>query len=151
MNAHEHLWFLDTLVTPRVPSADGNDAVSVLESRARHGDSPPLHVHGEDEIFHVLDGKMLVRVDGADHELGPGDMFVAPSGLPHSYRVESDEARWLVITAGGKFEQFVRAFSRPAEQAELPPASPPPSPTEIESLAKACRQFDIELVGPPIH
>ena len=37
----EYLWFLDTLVTPHVAHDLGADGLSVLESRAPKGDSPP--------------------------------------------------------------------------------------------------------------
>src|SRR5688572_21239181 len=47
----EHLWFLDTRVIVRIRHADGADGLSVLEHHACHGDSPPLHVHrDEDEV-----------------------------------------------------------------------------------------------------
>jgi quercetin dioxygenase-like cupin family protein len=53
----EQLWFLNTLHTVRVRHDEGEDGISVLESLAPHGASPPLHVHEtDDEIFHVLEG-----------------------------------------------------------------------------------------------
>ena len=146
----EQLWFLNTLVAVRVPHELGADGVSVLESRAPRGDSPPMHVHGEDEIFHVLDGTMLVRIGDEEHIVKAGETLLAPGGVAHSYRVDSDEARWLVVTSHGDFERFVRSFSRPAPNAELPKASGPPSPDEAEALSAACRRHGIELVGPPL-
>ena len=146
----EQLWFLNTLVSVRVPHELGTDGVSVLESRAPRGDSPPMHVHGEDEIFHVLDGTMLVRIGDEEHIVKAGETLLAPGGVAHSYRVDSDEARWLVVTSHGDFERFVRSFSRPAPNAELPKASGPPSPDEAEALSAACRRHGIELVGPPL-
>ena len=102
------LWFLDTLVTPHVARASGADGLSVLESLAREGDGPPLHVHHhEDEVFFVLEGRLRLRVGEADHELGAGEAALGPRGVPHTYRVESEQARWLVITAASTFEQFV--------------------------------------------
>jgi quercetin dioxygenase-like cupin family protein len=147
----EQVWFLDTLVTLHVPHEEGADGVSVLESRARRGDSPPLHVHGEDEIFHVLGGEVTIRVGGVDHRVGPGASLLAPAGVPHTYRVETDEARWLVVTARGDFERFVRSFSRPAEAPELPEPSGPPTQAQAEALAAASSLHRIELVGPPLH
>ena len=146
----DELWFLNTLVSIRVPHTAGADGVSILESRAPAGDSPPLHVHEEDEIFHVLAGEMLIRVGSADHRVTAGQTMLAPKGVPHSYRVESGEARWLVVTARGQFEDFVRSFSRPAKTAGLPEPAGPPSPEEAEALAAACRRHGIELVGPPL-
>lgn len=147
----EQLWFLDTLVTIRLPHATGTDGISVLESLAPHGDSPPLHIHDEDEVFHVLAGEFRFRVGNEDVSLHAGEALLAPKGVPHTYRVESPEGgRWLVVTTHGDFERLVRSFSRRAERPELPPPSGPPTPEQAEALAAACRDCGIELVGPPL-
>ena len=146
----DELWFLDTLISIHVPHNEGRDGVSVLESRAPRGDSPPLHVHEEDEIFHVLEGEMVIRVGSNDHRARPGVTILAPRSVPHTYRVESTLARWLVITARGEFEDFVRSFSRPAVGSELPRPAGPPTAEQIAALAAACRKHGIELVGPPL-
>ena len=147
----ERLWFLNTLVSVHVPHAGAHDGVSVLESRAPRGDSPPMHVHSEDEIFHVIAGRMRIRIGEEDHLLSAGETLRAPSGLPHSYMVESDDARWLVVTPKGDFERFVRSFSRPAASGDLPEPAGPPTAEEAQALAEACRMHGIELVGPPLH
>src|SRR3954447_20398278 len=113
-----HLWFLNTEVTIKVSHLNGSDGVSVLEHRAPHGNSPPLHIHRtEDEIFHILEGEMLFRISDRELRAGAGETLLAPKNIPHSYRVESAEgARWLTITRGGDFETFVRSCGRPAER-----------------------------------
>jgi quercetin dioxygenase-like cupin family protein len=148
----EQLWFLDTLVTVHVPHDQGIDGISVLESLAPHGDSPPLHLHQtEDEIFHMLEGELRLRAGDADVRIGPGETLLAPKGVPHTYRVESpDGARYLVITRRGDFERFVRSFSRPAERPELPAPNGPPTHEQAEALATAARKHSIDLIGPPL-
>ncbi len=147
---HRNLWFLNTQVTIRVSSQDGSDGISVLEHRASQGDSPPLHVHhAEDEIFHVLEGEVRYRVGDQERLARAGETLLTLKGIPHTYRVESAEARMLTITKG-EFENFVRAFGRPAEREGLPDPSGPPTPEQAEALARACRQFGIDLVGPPL-
>jgi uncharacterized cupin superfamily protein len=145
----EQLWFLNHLVTVHASHDAGEDGISVLESRAPYGSSPPLHVHRrEDELFHVLEGELRLRADDADIRLGAGESLLAPKGVPHTYRVESrDGARWLVITRRGDFERFVRAQSRPAERPELPARQGPP---DREAFAAAARAHQIDLVGPPL-
>ncbi|HEX2554876.1 MAG TPA: cupin domain-containing protein [Microvirga sp.] len=145
------LWFLNTRVTIRVSARDGTDGIAVLEHRAAFGDSPPLHIHrDEDEIFHVLEGIVRYRVGETDRIAGPGEILLAPRGIPHSYRVESPEgARMLTVTRGG-FEAFVRSLGRPAAGAGLPIPAGPPSPAQADALAQACLGFGIELVGPPL-
>lgn len=145
------LWFLNTRVTIRVSARDGTDGIAVLEHHAPFGDSPPLHIHrDEDEIFHILEGEVRYRVGEADRVAGPGETLLAPRGVPHTYRVESlGGARMLTVTHG-RFEAFVRAFARPAEGGGLPAPSGPPTPEQADALAQACLRFGIELVGPPL-
>ena len=147
------LWFQDTLVTIRVSASEGQDALSVLEHLAPYGFSPPLHLHRtEDEVLHVLEGALRVRVQDQDHQLGPGDIRHLPKGVLHTYRVESVKGgRFLAITARGDFEWFVRAISRPAERPELPPPAGPPSADAIQALRAAAAKHGIELVGPPLQ
>jgi mannose-6-phosphate isomerase-like protein (cupin superfamily) len=150
--APERIWFVNTLKTVRVPHDEGRDGISVLESLAPYGDSPPLHVHAEeDEIFYVIEGELRVRAGDDEVRLGAGEAILAPQGVPHTYRVESPEgARLLVITRRGDFERFVRAVGRTAERPEVPPAEGPPTPEQADALAVAAREHGIELVGPPL-
>jgi quercetin dioxygenase-like cupin family protein len=149
--ATEQFWFLDTLKTVRVRHDEGQDGISVLESLAPHGDSPPLHVQSEDEIFHVLEGELRMRAGDADVRLGAGETILAAKGVPHTYRVESPGgARYLVITRGGDFERFVRAVGRRAERTELPAPEEPPTPEQADALAASAREHGIEFVGPPL-
>jgi quercetin dioxygenase-like cupin family protein len=148
----QQLWFLNQLVTVRVRQDEGEDGISVLESLAPHGNSPPLHVHQtEDEIFHVLEGQLRVRAGDTEVRIGAGETILGPKGVPHTYRAESREgARWLVITRRGDFERFVHALSRPAERPEPPRPQGPPTPEQANALAAAAREHGIEFVGPPL-
>jgi mannose-6-phosphate isomerase-like protein (cupin superfamily) len=148
----QQLWFLNQLVTVRVRHDECEDGISVLESLAPHGVSPPLHVHQtEDEIFHVLEGQLRVRAGDTEVRIGAGETILGPKGVPHTYRVESHEgARWLVITRRGDFERFVHALSRPAERPEPPTPQGPPTPEQANALAAAAREHGIEFVGPPL-
>jgi quercetin dioxygenase-like cupin family protein len=148
----DHLWFLDTSVVIRVRHTDGADQISVLEHLAPYGDSPPLHLHqDEDEIFHVLEGELRFRVGAEDLSLKAGDTLLAPKRVPHTYKVESiDGARFLTVTRGGGFEGLVQEFGRHAEHAGLPDPAGPPTPEQAGALADACLRHGIELVGPPL-
>jgi mannose-6-phosphate isomerase-like protein (cupin superfamily) len=130
----------------------GRDEISVIEHSAPCGESPPLHVHqDEDEVFHVLAGELRVRAGDAEERIGAGETILGPKGVAHTYRVESAAgARWLVITRGANFERFVRSLSRPAERPGLPPSQGPPTPEQADALAAAARGHGIELVGPPL-
>jgi quercetin dioxygenase-like cupin family protein len=146
------LWFLDTLVRIAAAHDDGADGISVIESLASRGDSPPRHIHRtEDEVFHVLDGELVLLVGGRTQRVFAGETYVAPKGVPHTYRVISPEARWLVVTSEGDFERFVREVSRPAATPTLPAPAGPPTPEQQQALAEAARRHCIDLIGPPLR
>lgn len=147
----ELFWFLNTLGSFPVSAGASADKLSVLETWAPYGDSPPLHVHRtEDEVFVCLSGRLRVCLDGRDLYLEPGDTAIAPKGVPHSFRVESEDgARFLAITRGGDFEAMVRRVARPATAASLPDVMVP-TPEMQAGLARICAEHGIDLVGPPL-
>lgn len=152
LSAAELLWFGNTLVAIPVPSATGGDGTCVIEHWLPHGDSPPMHIHrNEDEIFHVLSGRLRLVVDGRELWADAGSTILAPKGVPHSYCVESTEgAHVLTITHGADFERMVRAAGRPAPGRVLPtPAAP--TPEMIEMLGRLCAENNIDIVGAPLR
>ena len=145
------LWFFDTLVDIPVSCEAGDDGLSMVVSLGRQGDSPPYHVHHtEDELFHVIEGELALHVDGVNGRIAAGESMLAPKGVPHTYRVLSDRARWTVVTTHGDFERFVRAVSRPAETADLPVPSEPPTAEQERLVAELAAQHGIGFVGPPL-
>ena len=151
MNSNQ-LWFLATSVSIRVSCDDGHDGVSILEHLVPHGDSPPLHIHrNEDEIFHILEGNFRFEINGQSQTASPGAILLAPKGTPHSYRAESPEGgRFLTVTVHGDFERFVRAMGQPALHPGLPQPTAPPSPEAIQHLVTSAAQFGIDIVGTPL-
>lgn len=123
-------------------------ALSIVELSGGPGDTPPLHVHtDEDEAFHVLDGELTVHIGDADAlVLCAGDAALAPRCVPHVYVVTSDvPARWIGTTTGGQFASFVVELSTPAAAPRLPEA-PDIDPGRVAAVAA---RYGIELLGPP--
>jgi mannose-6-phosphate isomerase-like protein (cupin superfamily) len=141
------LWFIDGLAQVLVSGEETDGRYAVLEILVPEGDMPPLHVHQEeDEVFHIIDGEVTLFLPGREVPLASGDTFRAPQGSPHTYRVESESARWLVFCAPAQFDAFVRAVSEPAPVAELPPRGRPIDP---ELLGAEGARRGIEILGPP--
>jgi len=79
------VWFLNTLVKIRVPNTTGADGITIMEHFAPQGDSPPLHIHrNQDEGFVVLDGEILVNLDGKERVARKESTLFAPKGIAHS-------------------------------------------------------------------
>src|SRR5581483_2123866 len=109
----------------------------------------PLHVHHrEDEWFFVLDGHLSFWIDGVVTEAHAGAFVYGPRGIPHTFAVRSETARFLFVTQPAGFEGFVRALSTPAAAPILPP-SRPETPPDAGTYARAAEEFGIELLGPP--
>jgi quercetin dioxygenase-like cupin family protein len=141
------LWFIDNLAYIHVDGAQSGGAYSVSETLAAAGNMPPLHVHHRsDETFYVLEGEVRLFVGGREILLARGQAALAPRDVPHSYRVESDCARWIVINAPAGHEEFLRAVSEAAPRAELPPAG---RPVDHARLVEAAADQGIDILGPP--
>jgi mannose-6-phosphate isomerase-like protein (cupin superfamily) len=149
----ERVWFVNTLVVIRVPPEDGSDGLCVMEHHAPMGDSPPLHVHrDQDEIFALLAGEARFRLRGRDIEARVGDCLLVPKGEPHSYLATSAEGvRFLTITRGDGFVGLVREAGRAAKTDGLPELSGPPSQEEQGALARLASKHGVEFVGPPLR
>lgn len=92
----------------------------------RKGFSPPHHCHErEDTGFFVLDGHLSLRVGDRSLELRANEFAFAPRGIPHWFRVESEQARFIEILTPGGFEGFHEEISEPAPRFELPPEDHP--------------------------
>jgi len=142
------IWFLDNLAHIRVSGDETEGRLALVEASARRGHMPPLHVHHEDdETFILLEGEIsLYAGDSLVGLATPGESALAPKDVPHTFRVESETARWLVAATPAGFERFVTAVGVPADEAVIPSDPVLPSP---ESLAETAAEFGIELLGPP--
>ena len=79
----EPLWFIDTVARIHVDGAETDGRLSVVESLARVGNMPPLHVHHrEDEVFHVLEGHITLHLPGEQIELEAGSTAARAQGHP---------------------------------------------------------------------
>jgi quercetin dioxygenase-like cupin family protein len=144
----EQLWFLGTLATIKLPGEASDGRYALIEFLFPRHASPPLHTHPQDESYIVLDGRLTVQAGDLRFELQPGAAAVVPMGVPHTFRVDSETARVLVLSTPAGLERFIRDGSTPAEAPTLPPADAPrPSPEEIEEIFRAHGQVNC---GPPL-
>jgi len=61
------------------------------------GQQQALHAHaGQDKVYHVLEGEGVFLLDGRELSMKPGDLLVAPEGVPHGVR-NTGPGRLLVL------------------------------------------------------
>jgi quercetin dioxygenase-like cupin family protein len=144
----ERLWFVGTLATIRLSGEASGGRFALIEFLFARHTSPPLHTHPQDESYIVLEGRLTVKAGEERFQLGPGASAVVPMGVPHTFRVDSEAARVLVLSTPAGLERFIRDGAVPAAAPTLPPADAPrPSPEELEEVFRTHGQVNL---GPPL-
>ena len=94
------------------------------------GGGPPLHFHiNDDEIFHVLEGRVAFYKKGEWHEVEAGGSAFIPRGEVSTFKnVGETPARMLLSTTPAGFENF---FTRSAEEFAKPGGPDMPRVKEI--------------------
>jgi len=144
----EQLWFLGTLATIRVPGEASDGRFALIEFLFPRNAAPPLHTHPQDESYIVLDGRLTIQAGEERFELATGGVAVVPMGVAHTFRVDTETARVLVLSTPAGLERLVRDGSVSASASTLPPANAPrPSAEELERIFRAHGQVNL---GPPL-
>lgn len=122
--AGENFWFGGGLVTFKVTSEQSGGVLCLIAHAASRGKTTPLHLHADhDETVYVLEGELLLHIDGVERTAGPGAVVWIPRGTPHALLVTSELARsMVVVTPGGAMEAFFRQAGDVASSRMLPPA-----------------------------
>ncbi|MCB0167112.1 MAG: cupin domain-containing protein [Anaerolineae bacterium] len=119
----DSIWFGGGLIIFKVTSEQSGNALVLFEHAASRGKTTPLHLHERhDETGYVLEGELLLYIDGVEKRAGPGDCIFIPRGKPHALLVTSETQRSLwVVTPGGAMETFFRQAGEVASSQTLPP------------------------------
>jgi quercetin dioxygenase-like cupin family protein len=144
----ERLWFLGTLQTVRLPGEASGGRFALIEGLFPHLASPPLHTHPQDETYVLTEGRMTLVAGEQRFELGPGDAGIAPAGVAHTFRIDSETARVLMLSTPAGLERMMRDASVPAEAPTLPPPETPrPAPDELAAIFE---RHETVILGPPL-
>ena len=133
------------LHTWKLLSEDTGGAFFLFEDVMTLGKTTPLHRHPEaDETIYVLDGEILLNVDGQETRVSAGGMAFTPRSVPHALLVVSDHARLLTLQTPGIGQAFYRDASEPTVEGTA-------DTVDIERIQTSARQnpAGIELLGPP--
>jgi quercetin dioxygenase-like cupin family protein len=128
-------------------TADETDGAFMLfEIRMEHGKVTPLHTHPDsDETMIVLEGEIVMHLDGTDHTVVAGGVASALRGVPHAFMVSgADGARVMCLHTPGCCQAFYWDASEPAvEGAEG-------GTLDMGRVqASAIKNGGIEILGPP--
>lgn len=144
----ESLWFFGGLLTVKASGEQTGGSCALAEETRASGLPTPLHRQpNEDETFFVLEGELLVHIEGEEHSAGPGSMVFVPRGARHAFTVTSPTARFLILNTPAGHERFFREAGEPAPERRLPP--PADAPPDMARLSQIAARHGFEILGPP--
>ena len=76
-----------------------------MTARLDAGSKMPEHHHPQEQIVHILSGRMRLIVDGKPHELSTGDSFYLASHVPHG--VETIEETRVLDTFSPPRDEYL--------------------------------------------
>jgi hypothetical protein len=95
--------------------------------------------------MYILEGDILMHMDGAEFKVSAGGFVVAPRGVPHAFLVLSEQARMLCLHTPGSCQAFYWDASEPITEGGVQTA-------EVDFARihqSAARNGGIEILGPP--
>jgi quercetin dioxygenase-like cupin family protein len=141
----KQVFFGGGLHTWKLLAEDTGGGFFLMEDTMANGKTTPLHRHPEaDEMVYVLDGEILINIDGQESRVAAGGMTFTPKGTPHAFVVLSDTARMLTLQTPGTGQAFYRGASEPATDDNC-------DTVDIARLQASARENPrwVELLGPP--
>ena len=141
-------WFVDELASAALDVSERPSQTALVERDAPQGAMPPLSRRDEAETYRVLEGEVLFFIDDEVVPAGPGDVVVAAAGAERTFRVASEDARWLVLTRVTSLERFLD-YNRAIPAVESVALSWSPTGEDFAALSSIAAANGIELLGPP--
>ena len=125
-------------------AADTSETFLLASTLMEQDKVTPLHTHPADESMFVIEGELLVHLDGEAHALRAGGFSLAPAGVPHAFKVVSETATVLFLHTPGTCEAFYLDASIP-----LAPGATS-GPFDMSRIMESGRvNGGFEFVGPP--
>ncbi len=102
----EHPWIEICPGIRRCTHAHGRTMYQMIAQLAA-GSRMPAHAHPQEQIVHILSGRMKLIVNGVTHELKTGQSFYLASNVPHG--VETLEETRVLDTFSPPREDYLAA------------------------------------------
>jgi len=74
-----------SLGTGDLRGVDYGATISLILDHSQPGQGPRLHRHPYDETWVVQEGNLTFQLGEECHQVGPGDIVIAPPSVPHKF------------------------------------------------------------------
>ena len=141
------VWYNGALMTFLATGEETQGKFALIEAVSRKGNDPPPHTHRrEDEIFYVLEGEVVASVGDRTIKGTPGTMIFLPRDVRHTFTIESEHARMLILVTPAGFEGWFKEFGVPAQAKTLPPANEP-AYEDVQRMLEAAPKYGLDFTG----
>jgi len=142
------VWYNGSLLTFLATGEDTQGQFALIEIVGRQGNVPPPHIHHrEDEIFYLLEGELTVSVGDRIIKATPGTMVFLPRHVQHSFTIDSEQGRMLVLLTPAGLEGWFKDFSVPAPALTLPPVEEA-GYSDVQRMLEVAPRYGLEFVLP---
>lgn len=142
-------WMAGLRTRVLIPAADTGGMVALIEQTASYGAASPRHLHrNEDEILHVLDGELIVWLDGTTTQASSGMTLLLRRNCEHALVVASARMTLLTLYTPGGFERMFL---------ELATGTPSRWPSSlrgthvVEQMIATAARYNCEITGPALN
>jgi quercetin dioxygenase-like cupin family protein len=141
------VWYNGSLMTFLATGEETQGKFALIEALSRKGNDPPPHTHRrEDEIFYVLEGEVVASVGDRTIKGTPGTMIFLPRDVRHTFTIESEHVRMLILVTPAGFEGWFKEFGVPAQAMTLPLANEP-AYEDVQRMLEAAPQYGLNFAG----
>jgi quercetin dioxygenase-like cupin family protein len=141
------VWYNGSLMTFLATGEETHGKFALIEAVSRKGNDPPPHIHRrEEEIFYVLEGEVVFSIGDRTIKGTPGTMIFLPRDVRHSFTIESEQARMLILVTPAGLEGWFKEFSMPAPAMTLPPANEP-GYQDVQRMLEAAPRYGLDFSG----
>jgi quercetin dioxygenase-like cupin family protein len=124
-------------MTFKLRGSDTNGKYVLIEQNNDPGVGIPLHVHeNEDEIFKIVEGRVVFEIAGNRSVLEPGDVIFCPRNIPHTWRVVGNR------TARVDLSFFPAGLEYMFDEL----GSLPPGPPDMAVVSEICGRYGITFL-----
>ena len=126
-------------ISHKLLSEHTGDVLSIFEETVPVGAGTPLHLHRtSDEVIHLMEGQLLVRLGDETTTVDPGAWIFIPRGAKHGWKNKgTGPARasyFFTPSDGAKFFEESRRLG-------------PMSPANMVKMGALMKQFGYEMVA----
>lgn len=145
MGEGERMWFLGGGIhTWKALAEETGNSIVVFEDDLERGKVTPWHLHADvDEAMYIIEGEILLNIEGSERTVGAGGFTFAPRGCAHAFMVTSDRALVLAIQTPGSGQAFFREASQPTNESGT-------GPVDFDRIREVASETGATtILGPP--